>query len=173
MTVPANGLPKTGCHALAKTIELLGEPSGVIHQPWDKRPEPKAVTIIRNPRNALVSWLRWRGEPLTQGMLITAMRRYYEDRPLAEQISGYTPYLLSPDYLVVRFEELFSDGGGTVERIAAYLGVPVLDDCYPNIMGLTQTWTGRLSNWEEHWTPEVEAVWQAEGIAEAAKSWNY
>ena len=172
MIATANGLAKTGTHALNKTIQLLGVPSKVAHLPYSERPDGKTVCIFRNPRNVIISWLRFTGRPLTQGKIIEQIKNY-QGVGIAAAGNEFTQYLIDDSVLAVRYEELISDGGKTVEQIAAYLGVPVLDDCYPNIKGLTLTWTGAPSDWEKHWTDEIDIVWKEYGGAELEGAWNY
>ena len=167
----SNGHPKTGTHALNKTIQLLGVPSQVVHFPYSEKPEEKSVCIFRNPKNVIISWLRFTGKPVTQGMIIEQIKNHAE-RGILESCSDYTPYL-DTDVLCVRYEELLTDEGETVEKIAKYLDVPVLEDCYPNIQGMTVTWTGEPSNWEDHWSDEIQKAWDENGGPELEAAWKY
>ena len=60
-----------------------------------------------------------------------------------------------------------------MREIAAYCGVPYLDDAWPNLPNHTKTWTGRLSDWREHWTPAVDAAWAAAGGPALLERWGY
>ena len=168
----ANGLPKTGTHALNKTIQLLGVPSEIGHLTYAEKAEGKIICTFRNPRNVIISWLRFTGRPVTQGMIIEQIRNY-GNIGIVNACAEYTPYLSDDSVLCVKYENLYTDGGKTVEEIADFLGVPVLDDCYPNIPGLTVTWTGKPSNWKEHWTDEVDKVWVKCGGPELEAAWKY
>lgn len=169
--VYANGIPKSGTHALAKTIQLLGVPCEMAHEPYVSKPGGKTICTFRNPRNIIISWLRFTGQPVTQGMLIETMQTF-ESEGIAAAGSKYTPYLTDPDVLCVRYEDLYTDGGATVAQIADFLGVPVLDDCYPNITGLTMTWTGSPSQWQDHWTDAIGAAWKEYGGEELEAAWS-
>jgi hypothetical protein len=169
--VYANGIPKSGTHALTKTIQLLGVACELSHSPYASKPDGKTVCTFRNPRNILVSWLRFTGQPVTQGMLIEQMQTF-EGEGIAAAGAKYTPYLTDPAVLCVHYEELWQDGGATVAQIASFLGVPVLDDCYDNIPGLTVSWTGSPSQWQDHWTDIVDAAWKEHGGEELEAAWS-
>ena len=74
--VYANGIPKSGTHALAKTIQLLGVPCEMAHEPYVSKPGGKTICTFRNPRNILVSWLRFTGQPVTPRLLIEQMQAF-------------------------------------------------------------------------------------------------
>ena len=59
---------------------------------------------------------------------------------------------------MVKFEDLISDESVT-ETIANYLEVPFLDDVFPNLEGLTITWTGEYSDHTKYWTDEIQQAW--------------
>lgn len=162
-----NGPPKMGNHALWKACELLGiVTNGVNHVEHPADIERPHIFIRRDPRNALVSWVRFEGMPVTQGTLITAMASYLP------QLARYEGWLTDPDTLVVTFERLVSDDQ-QMREIAAHCGVPYLDDAWPNLPNHTKTWTGRLSDYREHWTPAVDAAWVAAGGPALLERWGY
>jgi len=165
-----NGAPKMGNHALWKACELLGiASSGVQHIPHvdaDAVPDGPLVFIRRDPRNALVSWVRFEGMPVTQGTLISATPRYLA------MIAPFEGWLSDPRAHVVRFEDLVASDAA-MRGIAAHVGVPYLDDAWPNLPNHTKTWTGRLSDWREHWTPAVDAAWAAAGGPALLERWGY
>lgn len=162
-----NGAPKMGNHALWKACELLGiASSGVNHVEHPADIERPRIFIRRDPRNALVSWVRFEGMPVTQGTLITAMASYLP------QLPRYEGWLTDPDTLVVTFERLVANDQ-QMREIAAFAGVPYLDDAWPNLPNHTKTWTGRLSDWREHWTPAVDAAWVAAGGPALLARWGY
>lgn len=162
-----NGPPKMGNHALWKACELMGiVTSGVNHVPHPGDVGQPHVCIKRDPRNALVSWVRFEGLPVTQGTLIAAMASYLQE------IAGYEGWLTDPGTLVVSFERLVADDQ-QMREIAAHVGVPYLDDAWPNLPNHTKTWTGRLSDYREHWTPAVDAAWVAAGGPALLERWGY
>lgn len=177
--VVCNGLPKTGTHALLKCVELLGVPHARDHMehghwPHGYAPEGKHICIFRDPRNVLVSWVRFaRNEAVSAGFLMAAIRAYYSGESFVAEAGMFTPYLSDPNALAVRFEDLLSDGGASVIAIAGFIGVPEIPDVYESIPGMTVTYTGALSVWQDHWTDQVDAVWQEEGGPQLLADWGY
>lgn len=186
MPVLCNGFPKAGNHALWKAIELLGVPGGVNHIPYiaefavtrgvlAMRARAKHVFIIRDPRNAIVSWLRWNRDAVTPGKFITTFRRFQE-RSLVEDLAAYEGWLSDPWTYVVRFEELIRDDG-SMRALAAYLGVPYLYGAWEELEqrygGQTKTWNAIHSDYRHVWTAAVEAVWSAEGGTELLARFGY
>ena len=165
-----NGIEKSGLHALSKSVQLLGIPSNSFapdapnsvafdHIPYGTL-DPKYtkhIYIRRHPRNMLISWVRFIALPVTTGTLIGAMQGFVEGS-FHDYCSKFIPWLNEPGVLQVRFEDLFTDGGVTMQKIADYLGVPLDPDAYPNIPGFTQTWTGKLSDWTTVWNAELETA---------------
>ena len=166
-----NGIPKSGTHALARACQLLGLTTKHQHTPHAEKSGDRQILIARNPRDMMVSWLRFNRAQVTQGFLIHLFRDF-DGHPLRESFARYEPYL-TDGTLVVRFEELFTDDGATLQRIADYAGVQVLDDAYDNIVGLTKTYTGEHSNWRDHWSDAVEDAWVIAGGLEVEKAWSY
>lgn len=172
-----NGLPKSGTHAALKGAQLLGIPT-VVGEVWDRRATlahvPYAlrgqvaqdfaahVFVVRNLRNVLLSWMRWRSIPITQGGMISTIADY-DGIGLPATCEAFAPWLSEPGVHVVRFEALIADDA-TLRGIAAYLGVPYLEDAFANLPGLTRTWSGQLSDWTAHWTPAVDDAWTAAGM---------
>ena len=90
MTVVCNGFPKTGTHALQRAVRLLGckdtrqghFPFHVVHVAQGQH-----IHICRDPRNALVSWVRWTNPPrdvmrpdVMEGLLIGAIQGFRAGR---------------------------------------------------------------------------------------------
>ena len=170
--VYCNGIPKSGTHALERAVQLLGCNTMLAHLPYKQKPPGKQILICRHPKNVMVSWLRFTKGLVTEGFLIGLFKEF-DGFPLFDSFARYEPYLKDPSVLVVRFEDLFSDGGETLERVASYLETPVLSDAYRNIVGLTVTYTGEHSDWEEHWTDPVEAAWVEAKGPEVEAIWSY
>ncbi len=124
-------------------------------------PEPdfKHIHIIRHPRNMLVSWVRFTRTDVAPGYLIAAFKSYFEGRPIYDEFVGYRGWLNDPEVLNVRFEGLTSDDGETAQQIADFLDVPMLPDVVERRLGGTITWTGKLSNWEDHWSEIIDQAW--------------
>lgn len=170
--VTPNGFPKHGNHPLVKGLQLLGVPCQVHHIPFGHPVEGRHIFIKRDPRNALVAWLRMREMPETPGIFITAFRRFQE-RSLVEEMAEYEAWQRDPDTLVVRYEYLIADAD-ELKRIAAFLGIPYIDGAFENLPGMTRTWTGpNHSDYRAIWTPEVESVWAEEGGNQLLAAWGY
>lgn len=172
MKVIVNGFMKHGTHAALKACELLGVNAQHGHWKMKKLPEDAThhVFIKRDPRDALVSFLRFIGQPVTQGTVMRRIRKYQRaslEKEMAEFLAGYHEGIFT-----LRFEELIATDK-EMRRLAQYLGVPYLEDAFPNLPNHTQTWTGRYSDHRTVWTPEVEAVWRAEGGDSILAAWGY
>lgn len=169
--VTTNGFPKSGNHALVKAAQLLGQPCEVNHLPFGEPVEEKHVFIKRDPRNVLCSWLRFNGQPVTPGMFITAFRDF-SGQSLIAAMAKYEGWLNDPSAQVVRYEDLIANDS-CLRDIAAYLETDYLDGAFENLPGMTRTWYADHSDYRTIWTPEVEAVWNAEGGQELLARWGY
>lgn len=169
-----NGFPKSGCHALVKAVQLLGQPCDVNHVPYGGEIPDGAhhIFITRDPRNVCLSWLRFRGDPETPGIFLTYFRRFDDGGSLIERLGAFEGWLNNPSVYVVRFEDLIAFDV-VMRSIASWLGVPYLDGAWESLPGLTYSWTGRYSDYRTIWTPEVDAVWHAEGGPELLSRWGY
>ena len=168
--VTTSGFAKAGNHALVKAVQLLGQPCEVTHVAY-VGPIGQHVFIKRDPRNIVCSWLRFNGRPVTPGMFITALR-LFQHASLVEELAAYEGWLTDPQTLVVSYEALIASDA-EMRRIAAYLDVPYLDDAFSELEGLTSTWFAQHSDYRAIWTPEVEAVWAAEGGPVLLARWGY
>lgn len=170
--VTTSGFPKAGNHALVKAVQLLGQPCHVEHLTFGSAVKDKHIFIKRDPRNIIVSWLRFNGQPVTPGMFLTAFRRF-QSASLVEEMGEYEGWLADTDTLVVRYEDLVASDA-EMRRVAEYMGVPYLDGSFEALPGLTRTWTGpNRSDYKEIWTPEVESSWCAEGGPDLMTRWGY
>ena len=106
--ITTSGHPKSGCHALVKAIQLLGQPCQVTHIPHGMPVDGKHVFIKRHPRNVLVSWVRFIGQPVTQGTLITAMQDF-SGMPLVQSLRDFSGWLNDQATHVTSFEDLMRD----------------------------------------------------------------
>jgi hypothetical protein len=170
--VVTNGYPKMGNHALVKALQLLGEPCDVNHIPYGETlPDGKHVFIKRDPRNALISWMRFVGKPVTEGMFVSTMR-WLGRSNYRDDLAKYEGWLTDPATLVVCFEDLIASPA-EMQRLASHLDIPYLDGAWEALPGLTRTWTGKLSDFREIWTPYVEGCWNAGDGAGILQWWGY
>lgn len=178
------GFPKCGNHALVKALQLIGIPvpggigAEVRHIPWVEeaayRDAPRLI-VTRDPRPAIVSWLRMKEQPVTPGTVITRLRQWSPDVPgesLPEGLAHYEGWLTDPSTLVVRYEALIASDA-EMRRIAAWLGVPYHAGAFDQLPGGTRTWNAVHSDHRPVWTPDVEDAWQALGGADVLKRWGY
>lgn len=180
----ANGMPKTGTHALLKGMELLGIPASLAgpqdgfgymdHIPYSASPPAgKMVHIIRHPKNMLISWVRWVGNPVTEGMLIGAIQSY-NTIGIAATLDAYQGWLSDANVHTVKYEDLVASAQALTD-IATFLGVSYLVDAFANLPGLTETWTGSPSDYttKAAWTANVDAAWTAAGIPARQAAFGY
>lgn len=168
--VTTSGFAKAGNHALVKAVQLLGQPCEVTHVAY-VGPIGQHVFIKRDPRNIVCSWLRFNGQPVTQGMFLTAFRKF-QYASLVDEMAAFEGWLTDPQTLVVSYESLVASDV-EMRRIAEYLGVPYLDDAFSELEGLTATWFAEHSDYRTLWSPEVEAAWAAEGGNDLLNRWGY
>lgn len=169
--VTTNGFPKSGNHALVKGLQLLGVPCSVNHIPFGEPVAGRHVFIKRDPRNVVCSWLRFNRQQVTPGLFIALLRKFI-DRPLAEEMAAYQGWLTAPGTLVVRYEDLIASDA-ELRRIASHLGVPYIAGAWEALPRLTYSWRWPHSDYADVWTPEVAAVWQAEGGPALRQAWGY
>lgn len=187
--IVANGLPKSGTHALMAWLSRMGlkRCPGVLHVRSDGdlmvegalsiptlsvMPDStfiqghvpfghnltgfSVVTILRDPRNVLISYIRHRAASWGGGKRYTVAEAL-EDFWGQPFVPAYESYLGWQGHSVIlRYEEMPSrvigDGGEiyTPDR-------PAWDKWIGN------TRTGAPSQWLEHWTPSAEEAWQKAG----------
>jgi|GEM_PF-6045986 len=172
MSILINACPKHGTHALQKAVELLGQHAGDVHHIGFGEPMPEGVSkhlyIYRDPRNAILSWMRWDGRSITDGSVMAAIRgkRYLQT---TRQFVGWVN---APDVHKVRYEELIADDGA-MRGIAKFLGVPYLESAFPNLPGLTRTWNLEHADFRKIWTPALAACWHEEGGDDLVQAFGY
>lgn len=162
--VIVNGFPKTGCHALKKGVELLGAaPVDLIHEPAGTLASLDAPMVVsfRDPRNVLISRCRWDQRPLASGSLINLLRDC-DGEPFVTGYRRYLPWLEDERVRCMPYEALTGSDAG-LRLVALYLGIPYLEDAFVNLPGLTMTWTGKPSVWQDHWTEQLSKEWKLYG----------
>jgi len=189
--VCVTGIPKSGTHALLKAVEMMGvpvgegkahidvetlpaEPGHVYHchiPPQELPGDCRTIVMLREPRNALVSYARFRYGVVTAGNLRLSLLDFF-DFSFPEWLRKFIDYRES-ECLPIRFDDLLTDGGESVERIGKYIDAFDTTDVYKNINGQTVTYTGRLSNWQDHWTQRLEKEWRDTGCADLAGRYGY
>ena len=167
-----NGFPKSGSHALWRACELLGIPGGVNHSTYAEG-EPAGTThrvlIVRDPRNIIVSWLRFNRMPVTPGTFLAAFRRF-QGAPLVEEMAAFEPWLFVSH--VVRFERLLADDTA-MRGIANYCGVDYIAGAWEELPGYTKTYNAEHSDFRTVWNGDIESAWNGEGGPELLARWGY
>lgn len=177
MNLVTNGFPKAGNHALVKACELLGVPAKVDHinaiNGWKGLPEGTThhIFIKRDPRNILLSWLRFTGKQQTPGMFLTSLIRF-QSKSFAEELAEYESWLHDSNTLVVKYEDLIANDT-EMKRIAAYLMVDYIPGAFEDLPGYTTTWHADHSDWQKMWTPQMTPIWNVYGGIELLARWGY
>lgn len=166
------GAPKSGTNLLLKAIELFGADEVRKHHygfykpyPYEDKPHPQ-VQIIRNPRNVLISWVRFMALPRNDTTIIKSMDF------MLDYLHDHFPCISDDRWHTVRFEELLSDPQ-VLQGIADYLGLPLIENHFERLWGDTVTFTGDLTNWKDWWTEEVDKAWIDKGGVELELKMGY
>lgn len=155
--IAANGMKKSGTHLLQKYLKRQGIDAVVHHSEFGTRDVfSDHHFIVRNPRNMLMSWVRWYKRPLTSKNIIAGLREYEDGFSMRDYCARFIGWLHDKNTKKYRFEEISSD---------------------PSIYGETLTWSGALSNWLTVWSTDVEKAWDASGMSDIEhllgyKSWR-
>jgi len=123
----------------------------------------KHIVILRNPKNAAVSWMRERVKynpelKLDKQLLIELIKRGINKMSLPEVYASYLPWLEETNVCIVRFESVFELE--TITKIIQYLNLdPALTGQVISSKHQGPTATSSWSQWQEFWDEEVEDVW--------------
>ncbi len=160
MPIVCTGASKSGTHLLLKAVRLFYGNIGLPihdHVPhYAKKPNQKYINIVRNPRNVLLSWVRFNRLPVDEKHLIQEMPT------IIKEGSDYIGWLDDSDCLNISFEEM-NTNPKEVAKIAQFIGKPLIDGHYSKLWGSTATFTGRLSHWPPYWTKNVADCWKHYG----------
>ncbi len=147
------------------------------------------VVLRRDPRNRMVSTLRWMREK--GGLKATELESAGQDddsrlawlltHRTAQRhtfIEGMTKWARIwcswSDGLQLRFEDFAADGVFQVERLALHLGVECdAASIYSEVYGIARTYTGRHSIWQEWAGPKSIAAWKTGGGPELMEIMGY
>ena len=171
-------IPKSGNNMMQKACHLLGVEAEYAHTTnYHLADTRRCIYIYRNPRNVLVSALRYRnhqrrgyGTEITTEKLIDVFYDFFNNS-LPSTYQAYSKWMGTNAH-IVRFEDFISNPG-EFDKLADYLQVPRRPEAYKELSGGTATWTGSLSDWTQHWSPELDAHWIANGMPEIEHSLGY
>lgn len=169
--VVAAGLPKAGCHALQKAVRLLGLDCDISHEGYAHRGPGKHVYVLRDPRNILCSWLRFRSLPVDAEHFMRAIDTY-DERLFFECADEHYDWLLDSSVPLVRYETLISDERA-VRDLARDLGVDYVNGTFELLPGMTRTWNPEHSDYRKIWSDDLAAKWRGRGGDEMLLHWGY
>lgn len=170
-------IPKSGNNLAHKACQMLGIPVEHYRHTanWHLADEHKIVYIYRNPRNVLVSCVKYtndqvrgRTKEITEERLIDTFFDFF-NCSLSAVERAYLPWMDS-NVCKVEFEDL-AFGTKGFNQIADYYGVERREPI--GLYGSSPTWSGGLSDWEKHWGEKIEHIWIEEGMPEIEKKLGY
>ena len=173
------GIPKSGTNMTVKVCRLLGvNPSEHMHTAnYHLAEAQKVAYVYRNPRNVLLSALRYRNhqrrgweDTITDEKLIDVAFDFF-NAPIWAVYRGYEKWLTSNAYCF-KYEDMVT--GAAADGLADYLGVARRADIAERLAeGGTPTWTGKPSRWEDFWSDAIDKVWLDEGMVEIERELGY
>lgn len=174
------GIPKSGTNMTEKACRLIGvSPSPHMHTAnYLLAEKHKVAYIYRNPRNVLISAQRYQNHQMrewentiNEEKLIAQFFDFF-NASMPAVYNAYQKWFGTKAYCF-KFEDMISDRS-VIDGLAEYLGKPKPgNEVLKQLEGGTSTWTGRLSNWEDFWTPNLERIWIDEGMLEIEKRLGY
>lgn len=177
------GIPKSGTNATVLACSLLGvKPSPHMHTAnYLLAGKHKVAYVYRNPRNVLISAQRYQNhqmrgweDTITEEKLIDQFFDFFN----ASMPAVYRAYekWFNTKAFCFKYEHLFQvspENQATFDSLADYLGKPRKKWVRDQIISKTPTWTGKQSNWQDHWSEGLERIWRDEGMIEIEKSLGY
>ena len=141
----------------------------------------------------LISWIRWdrpgcKISEITENHVLCMIKNYGDIEPLnvpfitsiarskyniGQYYELFSGWLDDPDCLVVKYEDMLTDDGASIQKIADLTGGNA-DGVYETApVTQTSTSTGRPSDWRDHWTPAIDEAWRSCGGHEIEKRLGY
>lgn len=179
--VPAGSITRDGnFKARSKKINDGGEKiclHGNVPHPWWERfyGSIPTMTILRNPRNILVSRARWRRD-LNQNVFghDTLLGLLTDDRPHKGNLCDLEDFDAFRLNATVRYEDLCALSWGAIDVLAAFCGFDGdMGRAIKRQINRGHTWTGSPSNWRTRWSDDVEEAFQERGLGALCKRWGY
>lgn len=173
------GPAKAKSHALRAGMELLGldgERIKITHHFNKSLMKFPTISIIRNPRDIMVSFMGFAMEHSTEGILKGVIRHGYAKGPLWDYFHHFHHYHTCTSKCAIRAEELLNDGGETMRKVAKFVGEPFLETAYTDIGKIataTKTDAPAKAEGNIHWSPVVEAEWEKARGPEIERLFGY
>jgi hypothetical protein len=145
----------------------------------------KFAVILRHPKNVLVSRARRaaaiKSNTITPTMAIKTHLTSGAVRPLFDpkRQLDWQGWVTDPAACVVRFEELTAQSAdiqlAAIARLRDYLEINLIspDEVAKHLLGESPTWSGRNSDWMEHWDAEIETLFIAAGGYGVMRAFGY
>jgi hypothetical protein len=173
------GIPKSGTHAAEKACKLLGLKTHVDSRHsanYHLAEDRKVLFIYRNPRDLLISTVRYRSEQQRYPFDISQEKlvEVFFDLANASLPAVLTSFerWFETEALSLKLETLVQSPQG-INEICDYMGIPHRLDAFYELPGGTATWNDKQSNWKDHWGCEIEKVWKEEGMYDVETKWGY
>jgi hypothetical protein len=178
--VLVSGIPKSGTNMTEKICRMLGaSPSPHMHTAnYLLAGKHKVAYVYRNPRNVLISAQRYQNhqmrgweDTITEDKLIAQFFDYYNSS-MPAVYNSYAKWLLTSAY-AFKYESMLTDIS-VAQGLARYLGKSEpKQEFLAQIPGNTPTWTGKTSDWRDHWTDGFDKIWVGEGMLEIEAALGY
>lgn len=140
-------------------------------------PSTVVIVFLRDPRNWLVSFFKWRGGELgdDRGLARFMLARRKEESPLGYARSWAKRWVGYPGALTSRFEDLLPpDGVLETRKIARFLRVKADPAAtYARVFGKSGTFTGKPSDWTKWFGPESNNAFERGGGDDLLKLMGY
>lgn len=160
------------------------KPTEFVHSHIHPVPAKRVVTILRDPRDAAISWIRWNSGPAKHQdwqdnnvHLIDFIRNgdtVYTHRSWIQYYKPFLKWRETPEK-VVYFEEMF-ENRDMIKRIAKAWGYEgslqgVLERLYGGVkhphsqpgVESVSTFTGDHSKWQDRWEEDIQRWWHELG----------
>ncbi len=176
-----------GSHLIRPIVAQMGfdivEP-GNFGAPLDEAQGP-VIVFLRDPRDRMVSTLRWwREKPRKLTELTVKCKGKSDDEQLLYLLSedGFLEEMLTwariwcnwPNALIIRFEDIRYQGCSVIDTIADHLGfVGDTEAIFNAVYEKSHTFTGRYSNWYEWFGVKSNSYWELNGGIELLELMGY
>lgn len=166
-----NGFYKSGNNALRKACELLGVEMPINHIPYADNPGGPCIFIKRDPRNVIVSMIRFRQLQVTVENF-QALATNFNTDTVANEFATYHGWLNDTNTTVVRYEDLIANDT-CMKLLAKTLNVAYPINAFANLEGLTFSYNAVHSDFTTVMTPDLATWWESVGGNSLVADWGY
>jgi hypothetical protein len=166
-----NGFYKSGNNALRKACELLGVEMPINHIPYADNPGGPCIFIKRDPRNVIVSMIRFHQLPVTVANFKSVVTKFNTDT-VVNEFAAYHGWLTDPNTTVIKYEDLIANDT-CMKSLATILGVTYPTNAFANLEGLTFTYNAVHSDYTTFLTPDLTTWWNSIGGNVLVSAWGY